>query len=211
VRYDYIKAAVLYGDIAPIYEEFNGSISDTNIATNADINGIKFKNRSIPAAKMANEAYDSTNVNQAFQDSVFTNTTLDSLVRSRAIDYNKMERRVAYGAEWLAYSCPAAAYDLADTLLPDSTWTFYVDFTDSSDIGDPAFVDAPRVILLQLYEAAVPALYNKQGWAAHRDSLYLLDYRVTYKAATGCSVWVHWNGHDTIAVNGLTIEWEARE
>lgn len=234
----YARGTVVYNDINGIYSEFNGSISDTNLASNANIDGSKladgtvdydkFSNATIDTGalttKFAHDILDSQHLLHILPQEVFTTSVVESAFTVNSIKKAHLEsyipyfaagsasKKVAYGDARLDYACPVASLNLTDTLCADTSYTILIDFCDSSDVGDPAFSSTPSYISISpIYEFATPTYFNKQGGEARRDSLNLLHYHVVYASADSCSLFIHNACHDTLGVAGYKVFWEARE
>ena len=201
----------------------DGSIAGDKLS-NATISATVIHDPSDTTGGFAHDTFDSTRLLHLLPQEVFTTSIVESCFTNKSIKKAHLEsyipyfaagsacKKVAYGDARLDYACPVAANNLADTLLPDTSYVVLIDFCDSSDVGDPAFASTPSFLSISpIYEFSTPTYFNKQGGEARRDSLYLLTYHVVYASADSCSLFVHWAGHDTIGVAGYKVFWEARE
>ena len=202
-------------------------IDSSNVSATANIQGTKLLTNSVPYNKIITGDIDVDGASWLFGNDALEDTILARIIDDDGIDNAVVDacfhrgvlqtveagaQHCGWGDTWLYYTNPQAAYDLTDTLLPDSGWVFMIDFADSSDCGDPGLAAAPTYVnISQPYEAATPTPFHVGDYDNQRRTIGDLTFSIVFLSADSCSVYAHNPSSDTLAVSGYKIFWEVKE
>lgn len=171
----------VYTDIMKAIAPLQGAIIDTNISATADIDGSKLEDSTLSFGK------------HFYGVPYFPGRSGDSSVK------------YCYGDAKLTNDGDVTS--LTDSLLADSLITSIITFTDSADVGNPAFGATPNFIYaLNTTKNLTIGGRNADNWDI--EDLIVIPDGIS---ATACTLYIKNNGDSTAWIRYLKVDWQAME